>query len=148
MHFLREVQSMADDPDAIAALIHVVDDDLGYHLYRAVERSKVALSGASQTDFAFRDEPVDIARTVARDEFEHWIREPNGAIADCVDGLLRETGVSPREVDRVFMTGGSSFVPAVREIFASRFGADRLRAGDELTSVAMGLALRARDLAR
>jgi hypothetical chaperone protein len=44
------------------------------------------------------------------------------------------------------MTGGSSFVPAVRALFEARFGASRLRGGSELTSVAKGLALRALDL--
>jgi hypothetical chaperone protein len=46
-------------------------------------------------------------------------------------------------VDRVFLTGGTSFVPAVRAIFERRFGASRVRAGNEFTSVARGLALRA-----
>jgi len=45
-------------------------------------------------------------------------------------------------VDRVFLTGGSSFVPAVRRIFETRFGAEKIRGGDEFTSVASGLALR------
>jgi hypothetical chaperone protein len=43
----------------------------------------------------------------------------------------------------VFLTGGSSFVPAVRRIFESRFGAERIRTGNEFTSVARGLAVRA-----
>jgi hypothetical chaperone protein len=50
------------------------------------------------------------------------------------------------EVDSVFMTGGTSFVPAVRLLFAEKFGADKLRGGGELTSVAEGLALRALSL--
>jgi hypothetical chaperone protein len=44
------------------------------------------------------------------------------------------------------MTGGSSFVPAVRRVFEERFGAACIRGGGELTSVAKGLALRALDL--
>jgi hypothetical chaperone protein len=48
-------------------------------------------------------------------------------------------------VDRVFLTGGSSFVPAVRRIFANRFGEDRIQTGNEFTSVARGLALRAEE---
>jgi hypothetical chaperone protein len=46
-------------------------------------------------------------------------------------------------VDRVFLTGGSSFVFIIRQIFATRFGEDRIRTGNEFTSVAQGLALRA-----
>ena len=45
----------------------------------------------------------------------------------------------------VFLTGGSSFVPAVRRIFERRFGEKRIRGGNEFTSVARGLALKAMD---
>jgi len=57
--------------------------------------------------------------------------------------------VDPRAtaVDRVFLTGGTSFVPAVRKIFERRFGRERLAGGSEFTSVAQGLALRAIELA-
>jgi len=43
------------------------------------------------------------------------------------------------------MTGGSSFVPAVRRIFDERFGREKIRAGGEMISVATGLALRAQE---
>jgi hypothetical chaperone protein len=46
----------------------------------------------------------------------------------------------------VFLTGGSSFVPAVRRVFEGRFGSDRIRSGNEFTSVAVGLALKAAEL--
>ena len=48
-------------------------------------------------------------------------------------------------VDRVFLTGGSSFVPAVREIFLRRFGADKIETGGEFESIASGLALIGRE---
>lgn len=60
--------------------------------------------------------------------------------------MLQSSGVKASEVDRVFLTGGSSFVPAVRNIFESRFGRERIVGGSEFTSVAKGLALRSRDL--
>jgi hypothetical chaperone protein len=59
-----------------------------------------------------------------------------------LDSLLRVSGVHPRNVDAVFLTGGSSFVPAVRRIFTRRFGEKRIRTGNQFTSVAWGLALR------
>ena len=64
-------------------------------------------------------------------------------MAGCVDRLLDTTGVSTRDIDHVFLTGGSSFVPAVRNIFVERFGTQKITGGEELTSVATGLALRA-----
>ena len=45
------------------------------------------------------------------------------------------------------MTGGSSFVPAIRRQFEIKFGPDvPIRAGQEFTSVAEGLALCALEL--
>jgi hypothetical chaperone protein len=129
----------------IAAFRHVVDADLGHHLYRAVERTKIALSSADRAAFHFPDPAI--AKNVARADFDRWIAPELDAIAACVDRLLGDAGVAPADVDQVFMTGGSSFVPAVRGIFAARFGADKLYGGDELVSIASGLALRARDLA-
>ena len=60
-----------------------------------------------------------------------------------MDSLLQRTSVARDDVDAVFLTGGSSFVPAVRRLFVSRFGEHKIRAGNEFTSVAMGLAWKA-----
>jgi hypothetical chaperone protein len=142
---LREIFDQSDEPEKIAALVHLIDHDLGYHLYRAVERTKVELSTRDAARFAFDDGPTHIEQEVTRADFEAWIAEETTAMSACVDRLLARAGVSGRDVDRVFMTGGTSFVPAVRAIFESRFGADRLEAGGEMISVASGLALRALD---
>jgi hypothetical chaperone protein len=88
---------------------------------------------------------VTIRKKVTRDDFERWIAEEVNAMAACVDRLMRASGLAFGEIDRVFLTGGSSFVPAVRRIFVERFGAEKVAGGGELTSVATGLALRARE---
>jgi hypothetical chaperone protein len=80
---------------------------------------------------------------VTRADFESWIANDLAAIEASVESLLASSGIDPRQVDRVFLTGGTSFVPAVRRIFARRFGEHRVRSGNEFTSVARGLALSA-----
>ena len=60
-----------------------------------------------------------------------------------IDSLIATSGVGAADVDMVFLTGGSSFVPAVPRIFEKRFGAARIRTGKQFTSVARGLALKA-----
>ena len=134
------------EPDKIETLIHLVENDLGYHLYRSVEATKTALSERGDAVFRFHDPPVAIEASLTREDFDGWIAEELEEIAACADRLMERTGASSRDVNRVFMTGGSSFVPAVRKIFKDRFGAEKIRAGGELISVASGLALRALDL--
>jgi hypothetical chaperone protein len=144
---LRELRAAALEPQKLDALTHIVENDLGYMLFRAVERTKTELSSAAESAFVFRDGPIAIEKRATRDEFEHWIAPELKSLAECVDRLFERTSIAQSRVDRVFLTGGSSFVPAVRRIFEERFGAERIVTGDEFTSVARGLALRARDLA-
>lgn len=140
---LKSARVRALEPEKIAALIAIVDEDLGYQLHQAVQQVKFELSHSEAAEFRFRDAGLDLRIPVTRGEFESWIVEELQSIEQCVDSLLRDSSVDPRDVDRVFLTGGTSFVPAVRRIFADRFGEDRMRGGNEFTSVARGLALRA-----
>jgi len=140
---LERLAHEAVEPEKIAALQHLIDDELGFQLHAAVERTKHALSSSDAAPFAFRDPPIVLAATVRRRAMDGWIAPELAAIARTVDGLLQRYGVGQSDVDTVFLTGGSAFVPAVRGLFATRFGAERLRGGDELTTVATGLALRA-----
>ncbi|MBC7950576.1 MAG: Hsp70 family protein [Rhodospirillaceae bacterium] len=146
LRLLRDLERKVDRPDQLGQLLALIEYNLGYHLYRSVEQAKVALSHAEFTDFAFHHDPVDIGRRITRAEFEGWIAPELTAIETCVDGLLESTGTSADKVDRVFLTGGSSLVPAVRAIFARRFGEAKLSAGGEFISVASGLAHRAREV--
>lgn len=87
---------------------------------------------------------LDLGSRVAASAMAAWIAAELEAIGRTVDGLLARHGIARGDVDTVFLTGGSAFVPAVRALFAARFGAERLRGGEELTTVASGLALRGR----
>ena len=110
-----------------------------------MQKVKFELSQRESAEFAFRDgaagaSTVELRIPVTRAQFENWISEDLAAIEHGVDALLKRRDRA-RKVDRVFLTGGSSFVPAVRQIFIDRFGQDRIRGGNEFTSVAQGLAL-------
>ena len=148
LEILNGARTRALEPEKIRALLTLIDEDLGYQLHQAVQQVKYALSQQETAVFSFRDGSMDLHVPVTRAQFEGWIADELHAIEASVDGLLAAAGVAPGQVDRVFLTGGSSFVPAVRRIFSTRFGGapgeqDRVRTGDAFTSVAHGLALRA-----
>jgi hypothetical chaperone protein len=143
MNMLNGVKAQAFHPEKIGALIDLIEEDLGYQLHRAIQNTKCDLSNQETAQFTFTGGAVDLNAVVHRCDFESWISEELVQIETCVDGLLKSSGVDGRDVDTVFLTGGTSFVPAVRRIFDARFGRERIRTGHEFTSVAMGLALKA-----
>ena len=143
MSVLRDVRNQASEPDKVAALIHIIKENLGYELYRAVEQTKVDLTAQEEADFLFSHASILLADSLERWLFESWLQPDIQSIAVCVQSLFAQHNVNYNDVGSVFLTGGSSFVPYVRRFFARTFGEEKLRGGEELTTVAKGLALRA-----
>jgi hypothetical chaperone protein len=150
MREIRKLVREAVEPEKIERLVEVLDENYGYMLYRAVSNLKEALSSQDAAEFRFEAGTISIGREVARAEFEGWIAPELGLIETAVDEALADAGLSAEQIDRVFLTGGSSLVPAVRDIFHRRFDASKIESGSELESIASGLALmgRERDLTK
>ncbi len=141
---LRGARVRALEPEKIEALTELIEADLGYALHQAVQRTKVALSASESAEFHFVEPGLELRASVTREDFERWIEPDLQAIRTAVNQVMTAAELPDDAVDRVFLTGGTSLVPAVRRIFEQRFGAERVRTGDAFTSVVQGLALRAR----
>lgn len=136
---IAEVRRTAEAPEQLDHLRQLVEDEQGYGLYRAVSAAKAALSAADSTVLSFRHAGFVVEQEVTRRAFEGWIEPELRRMDAAVGEALAAAGVDA--VDRVFLTGGTSYVPAVRALFARRFGAERVSGGGEFVSVATGLAL-------
>lgn len=138
---LRELARAALEPGPLETFIDIIEYDLGFALYRAVSSAKVALSANDETDFRFQAEGVDIRARITRGDFESWIAADVERIGATVDEALSTAGVAAGDIEKVFLTGGTSFVPAIRRLFTERFGNERLTSADQFESIAYGLAL-------
>ena len=150
MREIRKLVREADEPEKIGRLVETLDENYGYQLYRSVSRLKEALSAEEAAEFRFKAGSISLAGVVRRTTFERWIAPELAQIETAVDAALANAKLGPDGVDRIFLTGGSSLVPAVRAIFHRRFDPARIETGAELESIASGLALmgRERDLTR
>ncbi len=146
LNMLNDLHRESLEPEKVGDLIEFIEHELGFYLYQAVEHAKIQLSSAEHTPFRFSELHRPIETSLSRFEFEDWIQADVAAISQCCDRLMASIGLAPSDVDKVFLTGGSSLVPRVRRWFQTRFGEDKIGDGDTFTSVAQGLALRALDL--
>jgi len=138
---LKQLVRSAVEPDKLEAFIDLVDHDEGYPLYQAISATKMRLSSVEETEFYFAPLGESSRRTVRRADFESWIAPDLARIEEALDEVLVATNTAPASIDKVFLTGGTSFVPAVRRLFENRFPLDRIESGGELLSIAHGLAL-------
>jgi hypothetical chaperone protein len=138
--FLEDFLRTTDQPAQVGALIDLVNLNLGYHLFRAIEAAKVQLSREDAARITYREERVQIDVPLTRAEFERCIAPGVRQLESCLDTVLERAQLAPERIDAVVLTGGSSLIPAIGSIFERRFGAEKLRRSDAFSSVAEGLA--------
>ncbi len=150
---MREIRALVRDavePEKMERLVETLDENYGYQLYRSVSRLKEALSLEDAAEFQFNAGSISLVGSIRRATFERWIAPELAQIESAIDGALANANLTPAGIDRIFLTGGSSLVPAVRNLFHRRFDSSRIETGAELESIASGLSLmgRERDLSR
>ncbi|OWV88106.1 molecular chaperone Hsp70 [Rhizobium sp. R635] len=138
---LKKLVRTSLEPEKLEIFIDLIDHDEGYPLYQAVSATKMALSTSEEAPFDFAPLGRSGHRSIKRSDFEGWIAEDLARIEGALDDVLDKTETKAADIDKVFLTGGTSFVPAVRRIFTERFDRDRIETGGELLSIAHGLAL-------
>ena len=121
---------------------------MSYVMFRAVERAKRSVQ--SNPSALIQDEAYDLPFSVelTRAGFDAATEPPIAEIRATAVDVLRQAGIGPPKIDAVFMTGGTSLVEPVRNVFRDLFGEEKLRGRETFTSVVDGLARAAFQRAR
>lgn len=143
---LEEFKFLSSNPKAIASLKSLIINNLGFSLYEEIERVKKNLSTVDEEMFCFQNKDIDIKNQIKREEFEKIISTQITQVEDLINRALTSAKKSPEEIDVVVTTGGSSLIPVFQELLKKKFGSDKLKSQETFTSVATGLALRARNI--
>jgi len=116
----------------------VIQHNLSYLLFAKIKQFKAQLSAHSEARLDIPEIDVDV--TLRREDFEHLIAEPLAQIAQAVRVTLSQSGLGAGDIDVVLRTGGSSLIPAVKQLLDERFPG-KVVAHDPFSSVAAGLAI-------
>jgi hypothetical chaperone protein len=136
---IRLIKHAATDRAAIENLEHLISDNYGFFLFQSIEKSKCELSHLELTEINFTERDFSIIEPITRKEFEAINSQNFERIAGCIDDVVARAGVTHNDIDTVFLTGGTSRIPFIRNLFLERFGAEKLENRDAFTSVVHGL---------
>lgn len=136
---LGELVALAREPEKVERLLTVVRERLGHRLAFAVEDAKIALSAEARTamSLAFIEAGLTVAPT--RAAFDRAIATRIERLYEAARDCIAAAGLAPAAIDTIFLTGGSSRVPAVRTAIGRAAPSARLASGSDLLSVASGL---------
>lgn len=143
-NMLEKLHYSSNSPEKILRLQSLINEDLGYSLFREIEKTKIALSNTESSTIKFSKSIISIQRELTKNEFEHLILSRLIAINKSLNEAINDAGIDYTSIDAVFMTGGSSLIPALRKIISDKFGQDKIVPSDSFTSVVSGLALSAK----
>jgi hypothetical chaperone protein len=136
---LAKLVSLAREPAKVERLLRLMRQRLGHRLAFAVEDTKIALSaqGCAAVPLAFLEPGLTVMAT--RADFDCAIEPGTDRLYKTANDCIAAAGLRPAAVDTIFLTGGSSRVPAVRTAIGRVAPSARLAGNCDLLSVALGL---------
>ena len=136
---IRVIKGTTDNRQAIEHLENIINDNYGFFLFQAIEKAKCELSAQEQTLIHFSDRELCINEDISKGEFETLNADNFQQIETCINEVVARSGLAPSQIDTVFLTGGTSRIPHIQDLFARQFGRDKLENRDAFTSVVHGL---------
>jgi hypothetical chaperone protein len=131
--------ALAAEPTKVERLLTVVHRQLGHHLAFAVEDAKIALSAEERAAVPLAFLEAGLTVTATRAQFDRAIKAGTDRLHKAACDCITAAGVTASAIDTIFLTGGSSRVPAVRAAVGRAAPSARLAGGSDLLSVALGL---------
>ncbi|MCW5204409.1 Hsp70 family protein [Desulfobulbus sp. N2] len=139
LEYFKELKYLSDNNAAVDNIINLVEDNYGYMLFREIEKAKCHLSKYEQTQILFKSYDLLINERISQSNFAIMIDEKVSSIKKSVHSVLKKACLKSSNIDTVFLTGGSSYIPSIRDYFVKEFGAASLSQTNVFTSVAHGL---------
>ncbi len=121
-------------------LITLIENNLGYSLFRSIEKTKIELSDQTLSNFTYSNMEIEIDEDISIEQYNSIIEKDILKIEKYLDQFMETHKVEPQDIDCLFLTGGTSMVAAVQQLFKNKFPHIPLNSGDNFKSVAKGLA--------
>ena len=141
INWIIAMEMSSTSPESMRALRCLIQRNYGYPVTREVEAAKKRLSADLDTMIEIQKEDIQISERLERHEFSHIIQHTLDAMMSSIEEAEQAAGVLPEQIDCVLTTGGTSLIPALRQMLEDRYGAERPMQRDTFTSVATGLAI-------
>ena len=83
---------------------------------------------------------IEIDESISIEVYNEVVQKDINRISAYLDKFLLNNNVRAEDIDSLFLTGGTSMVRAVKELFQHKLPNSKINSGDNFTSVANGLA--------
>ena len=140
---LKQILNDCAEPERFSRFVDVITNQTGHLIASRVEQAKIDLSAHATVDIDLQGAVADLTVPVDTMLFEGAIAGELERLELVIAQTVEASGRKPSEVTTVFLTGGTSAVPAVKARLAHLLPNAAMIEGDLFNSVGFGLALEA-----
>ena len=137
---MQDYYHYSNNNRAFKNLLTLVDNNLGYSVFQAIEKTKITLSEQDSCKFEYANMGIEIDENISIGDYQAVIQKDMNKISAYLDKFLLNNAIQITDVKSLFLTGGTSMVRAVQQLFQNKFPDVKISSGNNFTSVADGLA--------
>lgn len=138
---LRQIRYEAAKPELVDRMIDIVSNRQGHALAGTVERAKIDLTDRDDTQMTVKLTEETLSLPVTRAGLDEAIDAAVERVANTVQKTLADAGVEAQRITTLFLTGGSTAIPMLKNRLLSLFPGATVVQGDMFGSVGLGLSL-------
>tara|TARA_R110000868_G_scaffold262401_1_gene520885 strand:- start:47711 stop:48964 length:1254 start_codon:yes stop_codon:yes gene_type:complete len=150
IHFLYDKETLAglkslamrmEKKHLVDRLICLIEEKEGHRLAMGVEKAKIDLTMMQEALMVVDYVGDDFDLHIKRDDLHSAIQKDVVRIDAHIRSTVADAGVALGDITKIFMTGGSTAIPLIREMVVELFPGVEVVDGDRFGSVGVGLAL-------
>lgn len=140
---IQAIRREAAEPALLARLARLAETRRGHDVIMAVEEAKIALSDAADATIGLGWLEAGLSAVATREAFEAATSRSFGRLRAAARDCVRRAGLAPDAITAVFLTGGTTSIPAVRRAVLADYPDALVVEGDRFGSVGLGLTIEA-----
>ncbi len=138
---IKKYIQMAEYKEPIKRLLELIENGLYFDFISSIVNAKIDLTKNDKTTINMNFFKNPFLAQLTRHEFEQVTDDEIQKIKQTLLQTIKQANIDKSKIDKVFLTGGTTLIPSVQNIFATTFGKNRLIQTDVFSSVGYGLAL-------
>ncbi|TFG70042.1 MAG: hypothetical protein E4H27_06455, partial [Anaerolineales bacterium] len=138
---IKRYQKTSNAPQTMYALDTLVTHNIGFKLFREIERTKKNLTDNLVAKLLFQYQHIDIQERILQRAFTELIASEVLQVQHALRAVMKDADLLVENIDTVLRTGGTSLVPAFVNLLNAEFGFGKVQEFDPLTSVVGGIAI-------
>ncbi len=141
IHQMEQFRLHCEQPQLIDRLVRLLKNQDGHRLIGKIEACKIRLANQIETKLNLNFIEQSLSLTCQRSEFDKATQAEVNGISETIKASLQSAQLKPEQISSVFLTGGTTGLPSVRNAVQAIFNDCEIVEGDRFGSVGLGLTL-------